>query len=117
MEFFEILKMNYFSYEGRLNRQPYIIRYLVMLAFMALGKMLMTVSGSFGFNNIIASIILVAGTISILMLDVRRLHDLGRKWYWIFVMLVPLVNFAFILYLAIAEGEPGENEYGPSPLN
>ena len=114
MAFFEIVKMDYFSYEGRLNRQPYIIRYLIMLAFMALGRMMMTASTSISLTNIIASIILVACTISIVMLDVRRLHDLGRKWYWVFVMLVPLVNFAFILYLAIAEGEPGENEYGPS---
>lgn len=116
MDLFERVKMDYFSYKGRLNRKPYILRYLIMLAFMALGRMMMTPSSSASLTNIVAAIILVACTISIAMLDIRRLHDLGRKWYWILVMFIPLVNFAFILYLAIAIGEPNENEYGPSLL-
>lgn len=46
---------------------------------------------------------------------VRRLHDLGMKWYCFVLNFIPLVNFFFSLYLLITEGEKGCNQYGEDP--
>ena len=46
---------------------------------------------------------------------VRRLHDLNMNgWLWL-IMLVPLVNIIFGLYLLFAPGTDTANNYGPPP--
>lgn len=116
MELLDRIKEDYFSYEGRLNRKPYIIRYLILLTIMFLGRMLITPNVTITFGNVIATIVLIICTISIIMLDIRRLHDLGKKWYWVLLMLIPGVNILFLLYLALSCGYDSENEYGSRPL-
>ena len=44
--------------------------------------------------------------------EVRRVHDLGLRWPWILVGIIPLVNVVFALYLLFAPGQPGANQYG-----
>lgn len=46
---------------------------------------------------------------------IRRLHDLGMKWYFFLLNFIPLVNFFFSLYLLITAGERGDNQFGPDP--
>ena len=116
MELLDRIKEDYFSYEGRLNRKPYIIRYLIMLVIMGLGRMLVTANTTITFGNVIATILLIVCSISIIMLDIRRLHDLGRKGLWVLLMLVPMVNIIFLIYLVFARGCGSDNEYGSSPL-
>lgn len=46
---------------------------------------------------------------------VRRLHDLNLNgWLWL-LMLIPLVNVIFGLYLLFAPGSDAANDYGPPP--
>ncbi len=45
----------------------------------------------------------------------RRLHDLGFSGWWWLLMLVPLVNVVFLLYLLFAPGKGDTNRYGPPP--
>lgn len=49
-------------------------------------------------------------------LVIRRLHDLNRSGWYYFVLLVPLVNVLFSLYLFFAPGTVGPNQYGADPL-
>jgi uncharacterized membrane protein YhaH (DUF805 family) len=48
---------------------------------------------------------------------IRRLHDLGMKWYFVILNWVPFVNLLFTLYLLIAKGEKGVNRFGEDPNN
>ena len=45
----------------------------------------------------------------------RRLHDLGFSGWWWLLMLIPLANLVFLLYLLFAPGKIGANAYGPPP--
>ena len=47
-------------------------------------------------------------------LGVRRLHDVGKTGYFMFLLLIPIVGF-YILYLASIDSVRETNEYGPSP--
>jgi uncharacterized membrane protein YhaH (DUF805 family) len=46
---------------------------------------------------------------------IRRLNDLNHSGWLSLLMLVPFVNFLFFLYLWIAPGTAGPNDYGPAP--
>ena len=45
----------------------------------------------------------------------RRLNDLDHSGWLAIIMLVPIVNFFFALYLLFASGSAGTNQYGPMP--
>src|SRR5690348_2945671 len=49
---------------------------------------------------------------------VRRLHDMDKSGWWSLLILVPLVNLIFWLFLIFAPGTIGENRFGaPPPSN
>ena len=58
----------------------------------------------------------IVGAIPGLMLAIRRLHDLDRPTWWIVGNFIPFVNFALGLYILLAKGTGGPNQYGPDPL-
>ena len=117
MEYFNQIKDNFYSYKGRLNRKPYLIRYAIIIIIAFLNRLVAdTVAGPNAGHGIIFNIIVFLLGVSIFMLDIKRLHDLGKSGYWVLLMFVPLVNIGFLLYLLIASGEKVDNEYGPNPL-
>jgi len=46
---------------------------------------------------------------------VRRLHDIGRSGWWLFITLVPLVGGIILLVFNCTDSDEGENKYGPNP--
>jgi len=48
-------------------------------------------------------------------LTVRRLHDVGKSGWWIFINLIPLVGGIWFFVLTVLDSKPGDNQYGPSP--
>lgn len=51
-----------------------------------------------------------------LALSVRRLHDTGKHWYYIFMVLIPLVGFVILIvrYCMVSDAD---NIWGPAPKN
>jgi len=45
----------------------------------------------------------------------RRLNDLGKTGWLGLLIIVPLVNIVFGLWLLFGPGDEGSNEYGPAP--
>ncbi|MNR34825.1 Inner membrane protein YhaI [compost metagenome] len=52
-----------------------------------------------------------------LAVSVRRMHDIGKSGWTIFVAMIPLVGPIWILVLFFTEGDRGENYYGTDPKN
>jgi len=50
-----------------------------------------------------------------LAVTVRRLHDVGRSAWMLFVALIPIVGPIWLLILMVTNGQRGENHYGPDP--
>lgn len=64
--------------------------------------------------------VLVAGVsvallIPLLAVGSRRLHDYGQPAWWLLLYLVPCGNIALLVFWAL-DGTPGDNQYGPRPL-
>ena len=88
----------------------------VTLAAAVLGIVFAVAGMSESTIGTMGTLIGIAGAIPGLMLAVRRLHDLDRPTWWIVGNFVPIVNVLFSLYLLLAKGTTGPNQYGPDPL-
>jgi len=53
----------------------------------------------------------------IFALAVKRLHDRGQSAWWLAIVIVPLLGPLWLLFILVfRKGSPGENQYGPDPL-
>ncbi len=57
----------------------------------------------------------LAMIIPMIAVTVRRLHDVGKSGWWIFISLVPVVGGIWLFVLTVMDSTPGDNQYGPNP--
>ena len=115
------IKEKFFTWEGRLNRKPYILRGLILSLI------------SFAVQFIVAFILALVGTegdtivyvctlasfpfcVPGIMLGIRRLHDTDRSGWWLLIGFVPLVNFYVLYLLLFKKGSVGANRFGADPM-
>lgn len=116
-----------FSFDGRIRRIEYflsgIIGSIVCSVAFALGVGTMFLGAAsdsgagFGIGVLIGLIALVADIWFCIAQGVKRLHDLDKSGWLYLLVLVPVVNFVFALYLLFADGTVGPNQYGDDPKN
>ena len=53
--------------------------------------------------------------IPMLSLVVRRLHDIGKDWYWIFFGLIPIAGAIMMIIWYCQDSQPGPNQFGENP--
>jgi uncharacterized membrane protein YhaH (DUF805 family) len=46
---------------------------------------------------------------------VRRLHDVGKSGWFLFIVLIPFIGAIWLIVLFCTDSEPDDNEYGPNP--
>lgn len=49
--------------------------------------------------------------------SVRRLHDLDKSGWWVLLWFIPLIGAVVLIIWFVGRGTPGENRFGPDPLN
>lgn len=116
-----VFKELFFTSEGRLNRKSYIYRSFFLSVVLCVVQGILTFAAdTFGALDLLFSIIaFVLGIFQLaanIMMGVRRLHDLDKCGWWMLLLIVPLVNLFFCLYLLFFKGTEGPNEYGDDPL-
>lgn len=107
------LTQNYCNFSGRSSRSEYwwfvlfcfILSFVISVVFYSGDTARMVVTG----------IVNLALLLPSLGLSVRRLHDIGKSGWWIFISLVPLVGAILLLVWFCKDSEPQSNEYGPMP--
>lgn len=63
-----------------------------------------------GASSLIFSVLVLGAAIR------RRLHDFDVSGWWILLLLVPLFQFIFLIYLLVAPGTLDANRFGPPPV-
>ena len=111
------LKEILFSCKGRLNRKPFILRYLGL----AIVQIIVTniVHGMFGnatASTLIGFILMLPFIVAMFMQIIKRWHDLGKSGNWAMLCVVPAVNLIVLLWLFFKRGTIGPNQYGADPL-
>ena len=51
-----------------------------------------------------------------LAVQVRRLHDLDRTGWWIFIGVIPLIGWIILIIWYCSRGTAGPNRFGPDAL-
>jgi len=114
-----------FSANGRLGRMRYIA---YAMGFAILGQILSNLmvgiaalipNEAGGFISMIGiAIVFITVLVISIMLAVQRLHDLDKTGWLYLLMLVPILNLIFGLYLLFAPGSASSNRFGnPPPPN
>ena len=52
-----------------------------------------------------------------LAIGVKRLHDIDKSGWYLLILLIPIVNFIWALYMLFADGTVGPNRFGADPKN
>lgn len=117
----------FFSLDGRIGRLRYwaysigagLLMMPIMILVMGAGFLTGTVADSGtggGLGGLLGALIGYGISFAVtIILARRRLNDLGKTGWLGLLMLIPLVNFFFALWLLFGPGDAQANEYGPPP--
>lgn len=114
---------NSLSDKERLKRLSYIIRVtplILSLFLIAIFRpvFLLLLLSIPAFISLANEILLFAALIlifAILIVSIKRLHDINLSGWWGIFLLIPLINLVFIFFLFIIDGTKGTNKYGIDP--
>ncbi|MBA7561377.1 Inner membrane protein YhaI [subsurface metagenome] len=114
--YFRVLK-KYAVFSGRAGRKEY---WYFVLFNLIIGWALSFIESFVGIApelnfSILSLIYSLAVLLPGLGVAIRRLHDIGRSGWWLFIGLIPFAGAIVILVFTATGSQIGTNEYGPSP--
>lgn len=68
-----------------------------------------------GLAMIISGCSIIFFTWTLIIVLIKRAHDIGKSGHFVWLCLIPFIGFIVFLYIAITDGEKGENKYGQDP--
>jgi uncharacterized membrane protein YhaH (DUF805 family) len=93
--------------EGRINRRNWVYGMVILNLIIAIFTVLIG-------SDYLILVSILPGLFAISH-SIRRLHDIGLSgWFWLIIG-IPVINFLFLLFLALKKGQDRENKYGPVP--
>ena len=111
---------NLFNVSGRTRRREYFVGVLLTEAFMyilvALGFLSLSINMILGAIVMCVSCIfsIVAG-IGCMTCMIRRMHDIGKSGWIIFLQAIPCLGMILMLVFCLMDSEEEENQWGPNP--
>lgn len=99
---------NYANFNGRARRSEY---WFVVLMNLIIGL----VNAIPYVGQALYSLYALAIIVPTLALIVRRLHDLGKEWYYIFFLLIPIAGQIIMLVWLCTDSQVGANKFGENP--
>jgi len=117
--YLHVLK-EYATFIGRASRKEYWVFALYNITFVVLTIILHNIFGisipEFGYGPIYglyALAVLIPG----LAVTVRRLHDVGKSGWMIFIAFIPIVGAIWLIVLMAIKSYAGKNQFGAEPNN
>lgn len=108
----------YADFKGRASRQEYWMFVLFNLIFASTAMILDNILGiamrEVGYGPLYILYVL-AVFIPGLAVSVRRLHDVGKSGWTMFIALIPIIGGIWLLVIMATEGDKEENQYDSAP--
>ena len=117
MSFIEAIKTcfsKYVDFNGRARRSEFWFFYLFTGVVAAVLSSLANATGA-TFFSILSVIFGLAVLLPSLACCVRRAHDIGKRWPFILLFIIPIAGFIIMIVNFVKESEPGDNQFGPNP--
>ncbi|NVO09792.1 MAG: DUF805 domain-containing protein [Bacteroidales bacterium] len=115
--YLQVLK-KYAEFNGRARRKEYwmfaLFNIIFLIVAMIIDNVAKTTIGElpYGlFYFVYAFAVLIPG----LAVGVRRLHDVGKSGWMMFLIFIPIIGGIWLLVLFCMDGVIGQNEYGANP--
>lgn len=100
------------DFEGRARRSEFwwfvLLNFPIVIIVAILDQL-------FGTGHALTYLFIFLNLIPAMAVSIRRLHDVGRAWYWILATLVPIVGSIYLIYLFFLDSKPGPNRWGQNP--
>ena len=107
------LKLNYCNFSGRASRSEFW--WFALFTFILSAVISIVFCWSQNAMNIVTGLVNLALLLPSLGLAVRRLHDIGKSGWWIFISLIPIVGWILLIVWYCKDSQMETNEYGPVP--
>ncbi|MDE7349600.1 MAG: DUF805 domain-containing protein [Muribaculaceae bacterium] len=111
------LQQNYCNFSGRASRSEYWWFYLFnCIVNWAVWIIVGILSG--WDMNVISIVVWIVGLALLLPnigISVRRLHDIGKSGWWLFISFIPLVGAILLIVWFCQNSQMAPNQYGPIP--
>lgn len=105
-----VLTQKYADFNGRARRSEF---WFFVLFFILAAIALQIIGGIIG-SQILYYVFALAVLVPYIAVTARRLHDGGRSGWWQLLSLTVIGGFVVLVWV-ILDGNPGDNQYGPSP--
>jgi len=104
----------YATFKGRAPRAEYwyFVLFTILLGFGA-GIVDAVWLGN---SKVVANVVSLAFLLPTVAVHVRRLHDLDRVGWWLWLWLVPIIGWLILFVWACTAGKSKTNRFGPDPL-
>lgn len=118
MSWYLTVLKKYAVFSGRARRKEYWMFVLFNIIFGIVAMILDNVIGTtiqplpYGYIYCIYMLAVFLPSLGVL---IRRLHDLNKSGWWVFISFIPIVGPIWLLILLCMAGNPGDNKYGPDP--
>ena len=116
MSYYSICLSKFADFSGRARRREYwtfaLVNCLIAMLLLILGLAFGEDSPA---SNIMVTIFYLIMLVPNLSVSVRRLHDIGKSGWYMFLSLIPLIGGLILLIWSLMDSEPGENQYGKNP--
>lgn len=116
MNYYSICLSKFADFSGRARRREYwtfaLVNCLIAMLLLILGLAFGEDSPA---SNILVTIFYLIMLVPNLSVSVRRLHDIGKSGWYMFLSLIPLIGGLILLVWALMDSESGENQYGKNP--
>jgi len=119
MKWFKTTIEKFGQFSGRSRRKEFWMFFLLVAIIGAicyiLDRFVLKWELSLWGQGLLESIFALFILLPFLAILVRRLHDVGKKWTWLFIALVPIAGQIMIIYLLSKKGQVGRNKFGKDP--
>lgn len=116
MNYYSICLSKFADFSGRARRREYwtfvLVNCLIAMLLLILGLAFGEDSPA---SNIMVTIFYLIMLVPSLSVSVRRLHDIGKSGWYMFLSLIPLIGGLILLVWSLMDSEPGDNQYGKNP--
>lgn len=121
----ETYEPSIFSFSGRIGRLRYltylmVVQFIVGIVMAILMGIIGAVSAGIDETGTLALVLLGLVYLIIIVASVafgkRRLNDLDKSGFWLFLLIVPLANIVLAIYMLFFPGTDSSNSYGPAPI-
>lgn len=111
---------NYFDFRSRARRKEFWYYTIFIFAILGILVFLNFIGTRSRANYVeIITIITVIYTAAIILptiaVSIRRLHDVGRTGWWLFLFFIPVIGQIMLISFFLQDSQPGYNHWGEYP--